>query len=733
MDPHNLRWPERPQAPAGAPNVLVFLTDDVGFGACSTFGGPVPTPALDRLAAEGLRFTQFNTAAVCSPTRASLLTGRNPHNVAMGSLANRSTGFDGYTSVIPKSAGTIAQVLQRNGYGTGMFGKSHLTPEWETSHVGPFDRWPTGLGFDYFYGFLGYDTNMWAPSLVENTTFIDPPRGDPPAHFDALMADRTIHWIRQHRAIAPGRPYFGYYATGTAHSPHHAPPEWLGKFRGAFEHGWDAMREQTFARQRALGIVPPHATLTARADVLPAWDSLPLEERRTGARLMEAFAAALAHADHQVGRVLDAVREMGDAENTLVVFIQGDNGGSAEGGLQGLLFEQSYANGFDEDPGYVRERLDDVGGPAAYNHYPAGWGWAMNTPFQYYKQVASHFGGTRNGLVMSWPARIRDGGGVRTQFHFVSDVMPTILEAAGVTVPASIDGIAQDPLDGMSMLYVADNPDLPSRRTMQIFECLENFAIYEDGWIACTRPVDHPWQPLAMRKGSDPERRQWELYDVRSDWSQAEDLAARHPDRLAQMQGLFWKQAKMHSILPIHPPTQGREGCPTLGGSRRVFEYDTRLTRIAVDAAPHTPGCSFSIAADVVVGPAESSGVLVSQGGRFGGYVLFIRDGRPVFHYNAIDPCRFTVRAPASLDAGLHRIVAAFRADRPVPGTGGVVSLSVDGKEVARGRVERTLRSFMNSEGFNVGSDTITPVCEEYRLEDSTFDGELLKVVFTLD
>ena len=731
--PPNSPWPRTLAAPPNAPNVLVFLTDDVGFGACSTFGGPIPTPVLDTLAARGLRFTQFHTAAVCSPTRASLLTGRNPHNVNMGGLANRATAFDGYTSVIPKSAATVAEILRRNGYTTGMFGKGHVTPEWEISHVGPFDRWPTGLGFDYFYGFLGYDTNMWAPTLVENTTFIEPPQGDPSYHLDRDLADRTIRWIHERRAVAPDKPFFAYYATGTAHSPHHAPQEWLQKFRGRFDAGWDEIREQTFERQKKLGILPESARLTPRPDDLPAWNSLPEERQRLAARLMEAYAAALSYADHQVGRVIDALDKMGQLDNTLVIFIQGDNGGSAEGGMNGLLFEQSYLNGFDESLSYALERIDDIGGPSLYNHYPAAWGWAMNTPFQYYKQVASHFGGTRNGLVMSWPSRIKDHGGIRSQFHFVSDIMPTVLEAAGAEIPALLDGVAQDALDGVSMLYSIDEVTAPSRRNTQVFECLENFGIYHEGWFAGSRPTDPPWVRLAARKGTAPEQRIWELYDIRNDFSQSKDLAALHPGKLAELQKLFWAEAKANKILPIHPPSRGRESRPTLGGSRKVFTYHGGVTRLSVDSAPNTVGRSFSITADIVVAAGGGSGVIVSQGGRFGGYAFYMREGHLVFHYNAIDPRHYNVRTPTPLSAGEHQVAATFRTDRELPGSGGIVSLMVDGQALAEGRVEQTLRDFMNTEGFNVGRETITAVSPEYSVEDSIFDGHLTQVVMTLE
>ncbi|HSW18175.1 MAG TPA: arylsulfatase [Ramlibacter sp.] len=726
------RWPAPVRAPRNAPNILVFLTDDVGFGACSTFGGPIETPVLDDLAAGGLRFNRFHTTAMCSPTRASLLTGRNPHNVAMGMLANRPTCFDGYTSVIPKSAGSVAAALRQGGYATAMFGKSHITPEWESSHAGPFDRWPTGLGFDYFFGFMGFDTNMWAPSLVENTSFIEAPPGEP-RHFDELMADRAIQWIRQQHAVAPQRPFFGYYATGTAHAPHHAPADWLARYRGRFDAGWDAMRETTFARQQALGIVPADARLTPRPDGLPAWDSLSAQHKLLAARLMEAYAAALSHADHHVGRLLQALRDLDLLDNTLVLFIQGDNGGSAEGGFNGSLFEQSTINRFDEDLAYAVSRLEDIGGPALYNNYPAGWGWAMNSPFPYYKQVASHFGGTRNGLVASWPRHLGAGGGICSQFHHVADIMPTVLEAAGVAPPTELGGVTQDPLDGISMLYAMTEPAADDRRRRQIFECLENYAMYDDGWYACSRPVYSPWHSVGTRQPIDHAQRVWELYDLRRDFTQADDLAQRHPEQLARLQELFWEQARLHKILPLHSPTVGAEGRPSLNAGRSRFVYRGEVSRIHADAAPVTVGRSFAITACVALAHEGQSGVLASHGGPFGGYAFFLQQGRLAFHYNAIAPVQTTVVSVAPVALGEHELSVIFDIDERVPGAGGTIRLLVDGVERGQGRVERTLRTFMNSEGFNVGVDTVAPVCDAYALADSRFGAGLASVTVEVE
>lgn len=734
MNPETSRaaWPQPVRPPEGAPNVLVFLTDDVGFGACSTFGGPVPTPVLDRLAARGVRFSRFHTTGICSPTRASLLTGRNPHHVNMGMVANRPTGYDGYTTVLPKSAGTLPQILKDAGYSTAMFGKSHLTPDWEMSEAGPFDRWPTGLGFEYFYGFLGFDANMWAPALVENTRFIRPPADDPAYHLEADLADRAIAWIHQQRAVSPDRPFFAYYCTGAAHSPHHAPHDWIDRFANRFDQGWDALREQTFERQKAEGIIPADALLSPRPQPLQAWADLSPDQRRLGARLMESYAANLAYADDQIGRVVDELEKMGELENTLILFIQGDNGGSAEGGFDGLLYEQSLFNRYEEDFEFFLEHIDDIGGPFAYNHYPAGWAWALNAPFQYYKQVASHFGATRNGLVMSWPRKLPAGGHVRTQFHHVSDILPTVLEAAGVAPPAVLHGVPQDGIDGVSMLYAARDADATPRKTRQIFECLENFGIYDDGWMACSKPKDYPWQSLSTRIAMDPRKREWELYDIREDYSQARDVSGAHEAKLAQLKTLFWEEARQQKILPIHPPTQGREGRPSLGAGRSVFTYRGKAAFIPGDAAPRTAGSSFSIAAEIIVPAGDARGVIVSHGGRFGGYALYLHEGVPVFHYNALGPHQFSVRADRPLTPGAHRLTLEFHADSQDLGAGGMARIEVDSEPVARGRIGRTLRDFMNNEYFCVGCGALTPVSEDYSAATSVFTGEVKRAVVIL-
>ena len=722
-------WPAMPQARAGAPNVLLIMTDDVGFAASSTFGGPIPTPTFHALAQNGLRYNAFNTAALCSPSRAALLTGRNPHNVNMGNVTNLPTGYDGYTTVIPRSAGTVAEILKDSGYNTAGFGKWHLTPEWEESAIGPFDRWPSGMGFEYFYGFLSGDANQFAPRLIENNRAILKPE-TPGYILDHDLADRAIGWLHQQHNLAPNKPFFLYYASGTAHAPHHAPAEWIAKFRGQFDGGWDKLREESFARQKRLGVIPADAKLSPRPPGLPAWSSLSSDERRVGARLMEAYAGALAFADHEIGRVIDTLRQSGELDNTLVVYIQGDNGASAEGGTGGELYEQTFVNGYQDTLAYKLAHLDEIGGPKAYNLYPAAWGWAMNTPFQFYKQVASHLGGVRNGMVMSWPARIKPDGKVRGQFHFISDIMPTILDAAGIEAPATIGGVKQQPLDGISMSYTFANPSEPSHRKTQVIEMVQNMGIYHDGWWAGTKPVKAPWDILKPMK-IDTASRTWELYDLSHDYSQARDVAKANPAKLAEMQSLFWDEAARNHILPLHDPSEGIAGMPG-SEDRRHFAYDGRVVGVPRKLAPRPNGRSFTITVNVTVPESGGNGVLVTQGGRFGGYALYLRGGKLAFHYNAIGDRQYDVRADQSLAAGAHRITADFHADAEQPHAGGTMVLSVDGAAVASDRIDKTLVDYWFTEGLDIGEDTMTPVTDDYTIAESRFNGTIGKVEFDL-
>ncbi|MDP3673844.1 MAG: arylsulfatase [Novosphingobium sp.] len=721
------QWPQGPQAPKGAPNILLIMTDDVGFGASSAFGGPIPTPTFDRLAASGARYNRFNTTAICSPTRAALLTGREPHNTGMGNVANLPTGYEGYTSVISRSTGMVAETLRQNGYSTSVFGKWHLTPEWEQSSVGPFDRWPAGQGFEYFYGFQGGDTDQYAPALYENTRAISPP-DEPDYILDQDLAARASKWIQQQHDLAPSKPFFMYYAPGTAHSPHSAPREWIEKFRGKFDQGWDVQREQIFARQKKLKIIPQDVKLTPRPASLPAWSSLPTDQKRLYSRMMEVYAAALSFADTQIGTVIDQLRASGQLDNTLIVYIQGDNGASAEGREGGLLIEDSMINGYREDEAELLSHIDDLGGPRALNHYPAGWAWSLNSPFQYYKQVASHFGGVRNGMVAVWSGRIKPGA-VRSQFLYVTDVVPTLLEAAGIEQPTSVNGVAQKPLDGASFTYTFREPTATQPPRTQVFEMMQNLGIYKDGWWAGTRPVAAPWE-VTLGRRSDLASRHWELYNVGKDFSQSTDVASVMPDKLSEMKDAFFKEAEANLVLPIHSVAEGAEGRPSIVAGRSDFTFHAGLTRVGESAAPRLIGRSWTIAAKVDVPQGGANGILMTQGGRFGGWAFYLNNGRPVFHYNAIGRAhQYQVRADSSLPPGSHEVVAEFAADGPKPGAAGTLTLKVDGKQVARGRIERTHVTWISqSETMDVGEDTLTPVNDEYTIKNSRFTGTLKEV-----
>lgn len=721
-------WPRGPVAPAGAPNILVILTDDVGFAASSSFGGPIATPVLDDLAKRGLRYNEYQNSAICSATRAALLTGRNPHNVGMGRVTNAPTRFPGYTGFIPRSAGTVAAILRAQGYRTAAFGKWHLIPDWEENPSGPFDRWPTGMGFEDYYGFVGADTDQYSPALYRGTAPVAPP--DQPGYLlDADIAERAAHWIGEQKELAPDKPFFLYFASASTHAPHQAPKEWIAKFKGRFNGGWDRMREESFRRQIAMGIVPKGTKLTPRPAQIAAWDSLSSDEKRLYARMMEVYAAQMAFADHQIGKLIEALRASGTLDDTLVIFIEGDNGASAEGGETGSLYEQAFMNRFPEPLGEMLAHIDDLGGPRSYGNYPAGWAWAMGTPFQYYKQTASHLGGVRNGLVMSWPARIKDVGEIRSQFHFVSDIMPTILEAAGVTAPAQLDGVPQQPLDGISMVYSFDQPALPSRRRTQVFETMQNLGIYHDGWWAGTLPVEAPWDFFKPDQKSGSGDRAWQLYDLRTDYSQAIDLAKKRPAKLDEMKALFWSEAARNNILPIHAPTEGVQGRPVLAKDPDHFRYRTSISRLPTTAAPNLIGRSFTIDARIDLPAAGANGVIVTHGGRFGGYALYLDQGRPVFHYNALGSEQYVARGAEALAPGAHAVKVKFDIDRTQAGAGGVFTLSVDDRVVATTRARRTIAT-RNSlrEAFDIGEDSLTPISDAYAISDSKLQGTIRSV-----
>jgi arylsulfatase len=726
-------FPKEVEAPKGAPNILVILTDDVGFGASSTFGGPIPTATMDRLAQQGLRYTRFHTTALCSPTRAALLSGRNHHSASTGVIMEAGTGFPGYNTLMPKSDGTFAEVLKLNGYNTAWYGKNHNVPDWHGSQAGPFGLWPTGLGFEYFYGFIGGDTSQWSPALVENIKPVEPPHDDPNYFFDVDMADRTIERIRMLNSVAPQKPWLVYYAPGTAHAPHHAPKEWIAKFKGKFDQGWDKAREETLARQKQLGIVPADAKLTQRSEGIPAWDSLDADHKKVAAHMMEVYAAALSHADHQMGRVLDAVAELGELDNTLVIYIQGDNGASAEGGPNGLLNEMTFFNNIPEDFSEVLRRMHELGGPLTFNHYPIGWAHAMDTPFQWTKQIASHFGGTRNGLVISWPARIQDKGGIRTQFHHVIDLYPTILEAAAVKSPTEMNGIKQSPVEGVSMTYTFADAKAPSQRKTQYFEMLGNRAIYHDGWVAATTPPTPPW--VAVSGDVPVLDYQWELYQVDRDFSQANDLAASEPAKLAELQALFMTEARKYQVLPLDNSKVQRldtTNRPSLTRGRSVFTYYPGAVRIPEGAAPDVKNKSFLVAASVEVPKGKTDGMLITQGGRFAGWGLYVLGGKPVYCYNLAGVERTCVKGKSALAPGKRNIELDFQYAGPGLGKGGKATLLVDGKPVGEGAIPRTLPFRMSlDETLDCGEDTGTPVMEDYVLP-FRFPGKIEKVAIRI-
>ena len=705
-----------PRPPEGSPNVLVVMLDDMGFGASSAFGGPCRMPTAERLAAGGLRYTRFHTTAICSPTRAALLTGRNHHSVGMGTITNFSVDQPGYNGIRPPSKATLPEVLKLNGYATGAFGKMHQTPGWEASPVGPYDRWPVGEGFERFYGFLNGETNQFVPNLIDGTTPVEPPGTEEDGyHLSEDLVDKAIAWIRQLGQFRPGTPWFCYVPFGATHAPFHVPREWRDKYRGCFSHGWDEQRERTLERQRRLGVVPPDAELAPWAEGVPHWDEISPQERLVAERLMEVYAAFAEHTDVQVGRLVDHLRESDELDNTIVYYILGDNGASAEGGLRGTLNEMFVVNQLVEDPGRMVEHLDEIGGPDSCAHYPVGWALAMDTPYQWMKQVASHYGGTRNGLVVHWPAGISDPGSNRHQWHHVMDVAPTVLEAAGLPHPEAVNGVAQEPIEGTSMLYSFRDGDAEDRHTTQYFEIHGNRGIYHDGWTAVTKHRT-PWTTGVIELADFDDDR-WELYDTNSDWTQAHDLAEEMPEKVAELQELFMVEARKYQVFPLDDRFAERLN-PALAGRpapRRRMTLDPSMQRIAEDVFPNVKNSSFTIEASVIVGEEGGSGVVVAQGGRFGGWSLYLNEGRPTYVYNLYDFERTYIRAKSPLEVGSHRLEFDFEYDGGGIGKGGLARIVVDGREVAAGRVRQTTPfAIAIDEPASVGRDWGTPVTDEY-------------------
>lgn len=719
-------------APAGAPNVVVILLDDMGFGAASAFGGPCDMPAADRLAEDGLRFTRFHTTAICSSTRAALLTGRNHHSVGVGTAVDVATAAPGYTGRMPRSAATIARVLTHNGYATGAFGKMHETPRQEVTPVGPFDRWPTvGEGFQRFYGFMAAEINHWAPALYDGTTAIDPPaRPEEGYHLSEDLVDKAIDWVRDVRAVSPARPFFCYLPFGATHSPFHVHREWIERYRGRFDHGWDEQRVRTLARQKELGVVPTDTELAPWPEgLVPRWDELDDTQRRAASALMEVYAAFAEHTDTQVGRFVDALEELGELDDTLILYVLGDNGASGEGTPTGLRTgNYGIWSGVQETVEDIVADIDRLGGPETWPHYPTGWALAMDTPYQWIKQIASHYGGTRNGLIVHWPTGIEEAGGLRHQFHHVIDVAPTILEAAGLPAPRIVDGVEQQPVEGSSMLYTFNDADARDRHRTQYFEIGGSRAIYHDGWVACTVHRPAPWLAVTLDLPAFADDR-WELYDTTTDWSQARDVSAEHPDKLRELQQLFLIEAARCQVLPLddRPLAARRDATEERGADITTMTFHTHTRRMPLDAMPNVLNHSHAITAmiDVPDRPdAPARGVVCAQGGRFCGWSLYCRDGRPAYCHNAGGRVRYYVASTEPLSPGRHELRYEFEYDGGGLGRGGNGRLFVDGEKVAEGRIEHTASFvFQLGEYFNVGVDPLSPVTDEYPAVDNAFNG----------
>jgi arylsulfatase A-like enzyme len=717
--------PLRP--PKGAPNVLIVLLDDVGFGASSAFGGPVNTPTAERLAKNGLKYNRFHTTALCSPTRQALLTGRNHHSVGMGGITELATSAPGYSSVRPKAAAPLAEILKLNGYSTAQFGKCHEVPVWETSPMGPFNQWPTGSGFEHFYGFLGGETNEWSPAIYRDTVPVEPP-DDPEYHFTVDMTDRAIEWIAQQKALMPDKPFFVYFAPGATHAPHHVPKEWADKYKGKFDKGWDALREETFARQKKLGIIPANAELTKRPAEIPAWNAVSPDMKPILAREMEVYAGFLEHTDYHVGRLIDTLDKLKELDNTVIYYIIGDNGASAEGTLNGTFNELLTLNGIMgiETPEFLKSRIDEFGGPDAYNHYAVGWAHAMDTPYQWTKQVASHWGGTRNGAIVHWPNGIKAKGEIRSQFHHVIDVAPTVLEAANVPHPVIVNGIQQKPLEGFSMHYSFDDGKAAEAHETQYFEMFVNRGIYHKGWTAVTRHST-PWVVTATLPAFDDDV--WELYGP-DDWTQARNLAQENPKKLHDLQRLFLIEATKYNVLPLDDRRverfdAGLAGRPVLikGTTQLLFGGMGRLTENSV---LNIKNKSHSVSAQIVVPEGGGDGVIIAQGGKFGGWALYAKGRKPAYCYNFAGLKSFMIYGDVAIPAGDHQVRMEFKYDGGGLAKGGTATLYIDGKKCGEGRVEMTMpMMFSGDETCDVGVGTGTRVSTDYPERGNEFTGKV--------
>jgi arylsulfatase A-like enzyme len=732
LDARDAKAPPRfeVKAPADAPNVVIVLIDDIGFGASSAFGGPIRMPTLEKLASQGLKFNRFHTTALCSPTRVALLTGHNHHANNAGAIMELATSFPGNTGIRPREITTLAEILRQNGFSTAAFGKYHETPPWEVSVSGPYDRWPTGSGFDRFYGFIGGETNQWAPAIYDGVVRVEPPR-TPGYHFTTDMTDKAIQWVSAQKSLTPDKPFYLYYAPGATHAPHHVPQEWPARYKGRFAAGWDRLREETFERQKKLGVIPANTKLTPRPREIPAWAAMDADQKRLFEKQMETFAGFAEHTDHEVGRFVAQLERIGALENTLLFYIVGDNGASAEGGPEGTYNEMMALNGIVGKASQMMDHIDTWGGPTTFPHYAIGWAWATNTPFQWTKQVASHFGGTRNGMVVHWPKGIKGDGGVRSQFHHVVDVAPTVLEATGIPQPKIVNGIKQRPMDGVSMLYAAADAKAEDRRTTQYFEMFGNRAIYHEGWVAATRH-SIPWLITPLPSVKDDV---WELYHVDDDFSQSENLAAQDPAKLKELQAVFEAEAVRNHVFPIDdrrserfdPQIAGR--ADLLAGRKSLTVYPG-MTGMMENAFINVKGKHHTVEAVVETTDAGASGVVIAQAGYFGGWTLYFKDGKPRHEYNLFALERTNIGADAPLPPGRHTIRYEFIPDEAKPGTGGKSILSVNGRKVAEGHIPKTHPYlFSGDEGTDVGLDAETNVSPDYPQFNNSFTGKIEKVV----
>ncbi|HRI03196.1 MAG TPA: arylsulfatase [Pyrinomonadaceae bacterium] len=731
-DPDHKTEPiEQLRPPEGAPNVLIVLIDDAGFGASTAFGGPCWTPNAEKLAAGGLKFNRFHTTAICSATRQALLTGRNHHSAGMAGITEIATGAPGYSSVLPNTMSPLAKTLKLNGYNTAQFGKCHEVPVWESSPVGPFNQWPTGGGgFEYFYGFIGGEANQWYPTLYCGTTPVEPDKTPEEGyHLMEDMTDKAIGWMSQQKALAPDKPFFVYFAPGATHAPHHVPKEWADKYKGKFDEGWDKLREATFARQKAMGVIPADCQLSARPAEVPSWDEMPENFKPVLRREMEVYAGYMEYTDYHVGRLFEGLDKLGITDDTLIYYIIGDNGASAEGSINGCYNEMSYFNQLQakETPEYLNERIDKLGGPDSYNHYAVGWAHAMNTPYQWTKQVASHWGGTRNGTVVHWPKGIEAKGEIRSQFSHVIDVAPTILEAAGIPEPESVDGLQQDPIEGTSMMYAFNEPAAPERHEIQYFEVMGNRAIYHKGWTAVTKHYT-PWASMGARTPLNDDV--WELYNTNEDWSQSHDLAKEMPEKLAEMQRLFIIEATRYKVLPIddrmmekmNPDTAGR---PVLikGNSQLLFGG---MGRLSENCVLNIKNKSHSVTAEIIVPDSGAEGVIISQGANIGGWSLYAKDGKLKYCYNWGGFEHFYVESDKVIPSGRHQVRMEFAYAGGGPGKGGKATLFIDGEKTGEGDIGATLAFVYSADdGCDIGEDSGAPVSPDYAAGENRFNGEV--------